>query len=103
MKIAIDVDGVITEAPSLFALLSRVLRAAGHEIHVLSDFDEQFRAYREQELAAYGVEYDRFVITGDKAGYCREHAIDFALDDDPTEYFPGATIAHLGIVSFTRR
>jgi len=88
MRIAIDVDGVITEAPAFFAVLTQALRDAGHEIHIVTDFDEHFRDQRQRELREMGIEFDALAITADKAGYCREHGIDFAIDDDP-EYFTG--------------
>jgi hypothetical protein len=55
------------------------------------------------KLAGDGVRDDHVLITADQARYCREHAIEFALDDDPTEYCPGATTTRLGIVSFGGR
>lgn len=89
MRIAIDVDGVITEAPAFFAAMTQAMRAAGHEIHIVTDFDEHFRSQREKELAAYGIAYDCLVITADKAGYCRTHDIAYAIDDDAS-YFAGS-------------
>ena len=88
MKIAIDVDDVITEAPAFFAAMTQAMKAAGHEIHIVTDFDEHFRQQREKELAGYGIEYDALVFTGDKAGYCADNDIDLAIDDDPS-YFSG--------------
>ena len=99
MKFVLDVDGVITEAPRLFAVLSRALRASGHEVHIVSDFDEKFRDQRIGELKDYGIEYDAFVITARKADYFIEQEIDFAFDDDAHEYYPGQIAVLLGIVS----
>lgn len=99
MKIALDVDGVISEAPRFFAALSRALRAAGHEVHIVSDFDEHFRDHRVRELAEYGVAYDALEITSDKAEYCKRHGIDFMLDDDPGEYFPASAVTTIGVVT----
>ncbi len=89
MKIAIDVDGVITEAPDFFSALTKSLKAAGHSVFIVTDFDEHFRKDREKELDEYGIAYDELVITADKEQFCRENRIDYALDDD-VEYFPGA-------------
>lgn len=36
MNVGLDIDGTITENPQFFALLSRVLRAAGHKVHIVS-------------------------------------------------------------------
>lgn len=82
MRIAIDVDGVIAEAPEFFAAMTRAMKAAGHEIHIVTDFDEHFREQREKELAAYGIAYDTLAITRDKLGYCRARGIQMAIDDD---------------------
>jgi len=86
VRIAIDGDGVITEAPEFFAALTQALRNAGHNVHSVTDFDEHFRDQRERELREMGVEFNVLAITADKVGYCHEHGIDFAIDDDP-EYF----------------
>lgn len=86
MKIAIDVDGVITEAPELFAAISKGLKDSGHYICILTDFDEAYRTQREKELAEYGICYDELIITGDKAEYCIENSIDYAFDDLPEYY-----------------
>ncbi len=89
MKIAIDVDGVITEAPDFFSVLTRSLKADGHLVFIVTDFDEHFRKDREKELDEYGIAYDELVITADKEQFCRENNIDYAIDDD-AEYFPRA-------------
>ena len=89
MKVAFDVDGVITEAPAFFAALARALRAVGHEVHIISDFDDAFREQRIQELEGYGIDYDHFVTISNKAEYCTINGIDFAIDDDAIEYFSG--------------
>ena len=49
-----------------------------------------------------GIEYDEFVITGDKNGYCREQAIEYALDDDAADYYPNMKQVHLSIVCCNR-
>ena len=46
MKFAFDVDGVITEAPGFFSEISKALRKSGHEIHIVSDYDESFKSQR---------------------------------------------------------
>jgi hypothetical protein len=86
MKFAFDVDGVISEMPELFRALTIALKAAGHEIIILTDFDEHFRSHCENELALMGIAYDKLVITPNKQAYFIEHAVDYALDDD-AEYY----------------
>jgi uncharacterized HAD superfamily protein len=97
MRIAIDVDDVITEAPEFFAAMTRAMRAAGHEIHIVTDFDERFRSQREKELADYGVVYDTLAITAQKSAYCKDHDIDFALDDDRSYFREGPAPATINL------
>lgn len=89
MRIAIDVDDVITEAPQFFAAMTQAMKLAGHEIHIVTDFDEHFRQQREKELEGYGVVYDQLAITGDKSGYCKANGIEVAIDDDPSYFTEG--------------
>jgi nucleoside-diphosphate-sugar epimerase len=99
LKIALDVDGVITEAPSFFAALTAALRQAGHEVYVLTDHDEMLREAREEELARWGVEYDRLVITRRKQAFFEDLEMDVALDDEAAAYFPAHRVASLGLVN----
>ena len=88
LKIAIDVDGVITEAPRFFAALTRALRESGHTVYVLSDYDEAFRDLREEELAEHGIEYDELILTRRKTEHFEDLEMDFAIDDEAEYYFP---------------
>ena len=102
MKFAIDVDGVIGEQPEFFAVLTKALRAAGHFVYIVTDFDEHFRDQRVAELQEYGVEYDELVITAQKQEFCRSNGVDFAIDDDAREYFPSCEGPFVGIVKIPR-
>jgi ribonucleotide monophosphatase NagD (HAD superfamily) len=86
MKFAFDFDGVISEMPELFATLTKALKAAGHEIYIVTDFDEQYRSYRENELAEFDITYDHLIITGNKQHFMQQEHIKFAFDDDPEYY-----------------
>ena len=97
MRIAIDVDDVITEAPEFFAAMTQAMKAAGHEIHIVTDFDEHFREQREKELASYGVVYDALVITGNKLQYCQDNGIDMAIDDDMSYFEEGYTAVAINL------
>ncbi len=99
MKLALDFDGVITEAPSFFATVTHALRAAGHEIYIVTDHDEHYRSQREAELRDLGIAYDELVIRGQKERYCQEQDIRFALDDDAVEYYPNSRVVQLGLVA----
>lgn len=94
MKFAFDMDGVITEAPDLFKALTSALRAAGHEIYIVTDFDEHFRTYREAELARLEIVYDHLVITSRKQQTATAEGIDYAFDDDAA-YYPAHTAVPL--------
>jgi len=86
MKFAFDVDGVITVYPEMFSILTNALVQAGHEVYIMTDYDEYYRAQREQELQEYGIAYTELLITGHKEDMCRQRQIDYLLDDD-REYF----------------
>lgn len=86
MRFAFDVDGMMLEMPELFSAITSALKAAGHTIYVVTDFDEYYRSSREQELAKLGIVYDELIITPNKEKYFNENAIDYAFDDDPEYY-----------------
>jgi ribonucleotide monophosphatase NagD (HAD superfamily) len=86
MRFAFDVDGVITEMPELFSAITSALKASGHSIIILTDFDEAFRSYREDELKRLGIAYDELIITPHKERYFRDNNVDYAFDDDPEYY-----------------
>ena len=60
MNVAIDIDGTISENPQFFALLSRVLKTAGHKVHIISYRDPSPKSVAEtkQELADWKIAYD---------------------------------------------
>lgn len=86
MKFLFDVDGLITESPEFFSAITSALRSAGHTVVIITDFDEHFRGFRENELKEMGIVYDELVITPHKEKYFLENQADFALDDD-REYY----------------
>jgi hypothetical protein len=88
MKFAFDFDGVISEMPELFSTLTNALKSANHEIFIVTDFDEAYRAYREKELSEMSIAYDHLIITGNKQQFMNKEGIRFAFDDDP-EYYDG--------------
>jgi hypothetical protein len=92
MIVALDVDGTITRNPPFFALLSGALKAAGHEVIILT-----FREDRDAlaaDLAEWGIAYGRLITatTTDllaggpdewKARVCRELGVDVFFEDVP--------------------
>lgn len=102
MKFAFDVDGVITDAPDFFKAICTSLRRNGHEVHLVTDHDEYFRKQRIKELNHLGIEYDHLEITSDKEGYCKEKQIDFVVDDNMQEYFPGSISVPISILELEK-
>lgn len=102
MKIALDVDGIITDAPEFFSVWTKALIAAGHEIYVISDFDEYYRDQRVKELEEYGIEYTAFIITKRKKEYCLENGIEYAIDDIPHKYYRGSSWTPLSIIDIKK-
>lgn len=94
MKIAFDVDDVITENPGFYAVITQSLLKSGHEVFIITDFDEHFREQRLKELDRYGIAYTELVITSEKLSYCKENGVQYAIDDDP-EYYPFTKLSKL--------
>ncbi len=70
MNVGIDIDGTISEAPELFTLLSRVLRAAGHKVHIITYRDPAPASVEEtkRELADWKIAYNALHLPEDKLG-----------------------------------
>ena len=82
MKIAFDVDGVITENPSFYAVVTKALMNDGHQVYIITDFDEHFRDQRVKELESYGIKFTELIITSQKEQFCSKNNIEYLLDDD---------------------
>ena len=67
MNIGLDIDGTISESPQFFALLSRVLKAAGHQVHIISYRDPSPKSVAEtkQELKSWKIAYDELHLPND--------------------------------------
>ena len=92
MKLALDIDDTITRHPEFFAVVSRALIAAGHEVLIVTlrqDYDQA-----EADLWEWGVEYTELIVaTTDalikhgpyewKATVLRHHGVDVFFDDMP--------------------
>ena len=84
MRIALDIDGTISEHPRFFAELSTSFRAAGHEILVLTYRDPHRVEATEAQLVEWGVSYDRLVFAQsleEKGRLCVTHQVDLFIDD----------------------
>ena len=80
MKIGIDLDETITEAPAFFAVLTQALRGRA-EIHIITAREPGTEAGVTAELHALGVHFDVLKITLDKAGYIARAGITVFFDD----------------------
>ena len=84
MKVALDIDGTISEHPEFFAVLSVALRAAGHRVLVLTYRDPARVEATKAQLARWGIEFDELVIAESLEGkgqLCAAHEVDLFFDD----------------------
>ena len=102
MKFAIDYDDVISADPVFFSAITNALQAQGHEIYILTDFDEKFRNQREEELQQDNIFYDELIITSNKGEFCSKTKIDYAIDDLVEEYYPDSPHTKISIVDIKK-
>ena len=88
MKIAIDLDGTISEYPDFFKLFTKTMQKAGCRIYIVTDRPQGSEEQVAEELKNYGITYDFIEITSDKARYILKKNIN-VLYDDTDEYFLG--------------
>ncbi|MCE9564740.1 MAG: hypothetical protein K8U57_22125 [Planctomycetes bacterium] len=84
MRVALDFDGTITEHPEFFRVLSVALRASGSEVIVLTYRHPALRPVMVEQLAAWGIEYNRFQFARnqeDKAFWCETLSVDVFFED----------------------
>lgn len=84
MKVALDIDGTISEHPEFFAMLSASLRAAGHLVLILTYRDAQRAQKTCDELAAWRIEHDEIVFAptlDSKGTLCAQHQVDLLFED----------------------
>lgn len=114
MKIALDIHGVCDANPDFFALISKLLTENNHEVHILTG--RRIADGALDEVKNLNISYTHFFSISDhheevgtkmwedengnpwldgstwdstKGDYCREHKIDFCIDDTERygEYF----------------
>jgi hypothetical protein len=70
MNIGLDIDGTISENPQFFALLSAVLKTAGHKVYIISYRDPSPKSVAEtkQELKSWKISYDALHLPNDDFG-----------------------------------
>ena len=114
MKLGLDIHGVINANPKFFALLSRLARDRGHEVHIITGV--MLTKSKLAEIHRYGVSWTHLFSISDyhrlkgtpmtfadsenpwidadlwdrtKASYCDQNNISFHIDDTLSygEYF----------------
>jgi hypothetical protein len=88
LRIAIDLDGTISEYPDFFRILIDAVRAAGCRVYIVTDRPPGTESEVASQLAEYGIGYDTIKITGEKSSYILREGID-VLFDDVDGYFVG--------------
>ncbi|UCF00001.1 MAG: hypothetical protein JSV82_02760 [Planctomycetota bacterium] len=86
MKIAVDLDGTISEYPEFFKVFTKAMSKTGCKIYVLTDRPPETEDVVAYELQRYGIKYDVIKITGEKSQYILEEGIK-VLFDDIDQYF----------------
>lgn len=90
---AFDINGTLDSDPPVFLSLMEALRAAGHQVVILTGCSEKHVHPKDvQEKKEYlrslgmGSAYDKIVVFGDpphkaKARYCKKHGVDILVDN----------------------
>lgn len=86
MKIAVDLDGTISEYPEFFKLFTKAMSQAGCRIYILTDRPPGTEEMVAEQLQSYGITYDVMKITSQKSQYILKEAIT-VLYDDTDQYF----------------
>jgi len=86
MKIAVDLDGTISEYPEFFKLFTKAMSQAGCKIYIVTDRPPGTEENVAEQLQGYGITYDVVKITGQKNQYILKEGI-MVLFDDVDQYF----------------
>ena len=84
MKIALDIDGCISEYPNVFSILTKALKSSDNvEIFIISARNNSNKSNQKtiQELKELGIVYDHLIITDDKQQTIKENSIDLFIDN----------------------
>ena len=87
MKIAIDIDGVISAYPQFFAALTNGLKGKA-EIFILTGRDpsEQSRRKTEKELEKWGIHFEHLIFSGQKSKVIMENEIDIFIENEDEQF-----------------
>ncbi len=91
MKIAVDLDGTISEYPEFFKLFTKAMSQAGCRIYILTDRPPGTEEMVAEQLQSYGITYDVVKITSQKSQYILKEDIT-VLFDDTDQYFLGLPV-----------
>jgi hypothetical protein len=86
IKIAVDLDGTISEYPEFFKLFTKAMSQAGCQIYILTDRPPGTEDEVADQLRDYGITYQTIKITGHKSRYILKQGIS-VLFDDVDHYF----------------
>ena len=81
IKIAVDLDGTISEYPEFFKLFTKAMSQAGCEIYVITDKLPGSEPLVAEQLQGYGITYDVIKITSQKSRYILKEGITVMFDD----------------------
>jgi hypothetical protein len=92
MIVAFDIDDTISRHPQFFSFLTQALKAAGHEVLIIT-FRED-RPAAEADLCAWGIAWTKLItstleaclavgVDEWKAAECRKARVDVFFEDDP--------------------
>ncbi|VTS08070.1 hypothetical protein [Tuwongella immobilis] len=84
MKVALDIDGTISEHPQFFAWLSQQLQQAGHSVLILTFRDPAREAHTRAELTNWGIVFDALVFAESmtaKGPLCGIHGVELLFED----------------------
>ncbi|MHC4213703.1 MAG: hypothetical protein ACYSWP_10065 [Planctomycetota bacterium] len=86
LKIAVDLDGTISEYPDFFSFFTMAMAQAGCRIYVITDRIHGTEGQVAEELKSYNITYHVLKITSDKASFILDEGIT-VLFDDMDRYF----------------
>ena len=86
IKIAVDLDGTISEYPEFFKLFTKAMSQAGCKIYIVTDRPPGTEENVAEQLQGYGITYETIEITGQKGEYILKEGIT-VLFDDVDDYF----------------
>ena len=89
MRIGLDIDGTITQAPEFYSIMTRALLLTGNEVHIISYRKTNLAEYTYAQLRKWKIQYTKIHMTAEdiaapewKAKIAKEMRLDIMIDDD---------------------